>query len=535
MYILGKYLLIAAYAVTLCVTMRYYLRLLQQNSWDAKAYLGVLFRENLRWLPLLFMLIPSAALFLGYRTLGMGLMLLYLLGIQLLFGRGRKESLQGMEPQGNGLPGKDLPGVPKGDDKKLHGLFALWCGLWGVLVLGCFGIPKTQIRVMHLICGVAFLAQPFVAPLLAKLGAPAEHRIGTHYIRGTGDILRRHRGLQIILIGGSSDQQEMGRILQALLSGRYRSMMTEGVLRTALEAARTVRGIQDPGLEILICPIEAADSKELSEMVKTLHPEIAVQTSVDFVSLSEETDPAGEHGIRMINGDDEALLQCVKKEKVLTFGLQKECDIRGAVTLVGSAGTRFTVSGTGKKEVEYQTTLLGIRQLRLLVGSIGIARILGMSEEEIRYRMASVLPLPHHMQLVPVANAMLLDDSANADPDLAEDALRTLEQFEGEKILITSGFTCLGEIQKTANYRVGELAAEVCDRVILVGTEVPYGLRSGILDAGYPPERLLEVKDKEEARALVGSWPLVKDRILLVEQMSAEALRPRDEVHPSDK
>ena len=498
MYSVGKYMLMAMYALTLCITMRYYLGLLQEAGWSRKTYLQILLRENLRWLPLLFMLIPAAALFMGYRTLGMAMMFLYLLGISLLFGRKKGEE-------------------PKGNRKKLFGLFLLWGALWGILFLGCFGIPKSQIRVMHLVCGIAFLLQPFAAPFLAAIGTPAEHRIGIKYIRKSGDLLKRRKGLQIISVSGNGDEEEMGRILYLLLSGHYRTVAAEGTIRPALEAARIIRGMKDPGLQVLICPMETDSREELEAIVQTLHPEIAIQTSVDFGSLSEETDPSGAHGIRMVNGDDEALLQCVEKDKVLTYGLGENCDIRGRIVSVGSIGTKFCVSDSGREGEEYTTALVGEKRIRLLIGAISAARALGMSEKEVRYRMAAVTPLPHLMQLVSIPNAMLLDDSGNTDPNQAEEALRTLEGFSGERILVTSGFTRLGAIQETANRRVGELAAEICSRVILVGEDVPYGIRAGILDAGYQPEHLYETADKEEAAALIRSWPLSGERVILSE------------------
>ncbi len=498
MYSAGKYMLMAMYAFTLCITMRYYLGLLQETGWSRRDYLQLLFRENLRWLPLLFMIIPAASLFMGYRTLGMALMFLYLLGICLLFGRKKV--------------------IRKEDGKKALGLFLFWGALWGVLFLTGFGFAKSQIRVMHLVCGIAFLLQPFEAPLLAALGTPAEHRLGKKYIRKSGDLLERRKGLQIISVSGSSDQVEMGRILCSLLSGHFRTAAAEGTIRTALEAARVIREMKDPGLEVLICPMETDSREELEAIVRTLHPEIAVQTSVDFGSLSEETDPSGEHGIRMVNGDDEALLQCVKREEVLTYGLGENCDIRGRILSVGSIGTKFSVSDSEREGEEYTTALVGERRIRLLIGAISAARALGMSEREIRYRMSVIVPVPHRMQLVPVPNAMLLDDSGNTDPNQAEEALRTLEQFEGERILVTSGFTRLGAIQEKANRRLGELAAEICSRIILVGDDVPYGIRAGILDAGYQPERLYEAADKEEAAALIRSWPSDGERVILSER-----------------
>ena len=496
-----KYMLIAMYAVTLGTTMRYYLNLLQEHNWDQREYFHTLFRENLRWLPLIFMVVPAAALTMGYRTLGKGMMFLYLLAITLWFGFGKKRNAE------------------REDAKKRQGLFLLWGILWVLLVLVCLALPKSKIHIMNLICSVAFFMQPFGAPLLAAISRPAEHSIGRKYIRKSGDLLKRRKGLQIIVISGTSDQEEMARLLEVLLAGKFRCKVTTGMIHTALEAARAIRSLDDPRLEILICPMEADSKEELEAIAETLHPEIVIRTSMDYGTLLEETDPFGEYGIRLINGDDEVLLAGTGRKNTRTYGLCANCDIRGSILSVGSEGTRFSVSDSGQRETEFLTILLGERRIRLLTGDVFAARALGMSDREIRYRIASILPMLHHMQLVAIPNAMLIDDSANTDPDRAEEALRTLEHFEGEKVLLTSGFTCLGAIQEACNHRIGELAAEICSRIILMGEEVPYGIRTGILDAGFRPEMLYEAKDQKEAAAWIGSWPQEEQRVLLAERL----------------
>ena len=311
----------------------------------------------------------------------------------------------------------------------------------------------------------------------------------------------------------------MARLLEVLLAGKFRCKVTTGMIHTALEAARAIRSLDDPRLEILICPMEADSKEELEAIAETLHPEIVIRTSMDYGTLLEETDPFGEYGIRLINGDDEVLLAGTGRKNTRTYGLCANCDIRGSILSVGSEGTRFSVSDSGQRETEFLTILLGERRIRLLTGDVFAARALGMSDREIRYRIASVLPMLHHMQLVAIPNAMLIDDSANTDPDRAEEALRTLEHFEGEKVLLTSGFTCLGAIQEACNHRIGELAAEICSRIILMGEEVPYGIRTGILDVGFRPEMLYEAKDQKEAAALIGSWPQEEQRVLLAERL----------------
>ena len=50
------------------VTMQYFLQLLQQTGWQARDYYHILTRENLRWLPMIFILVPAAAIAMGYGT-----------------------------------------------------------------------------------------------------------------------------------------------------------------------------------------------------------------------------------------------------------------------------------------------------------------------------------------------------------------------------------------------------------------------------------------------------------------------------------
>ena len=56
----------------------------------------------------------------------------------------------------------------------------------------------------------------------------------------------------------------------------------------------------------------------------------------------------------------------------------------------------------------------------------------------------------------------------------------------------------LGPVEAEENYRFGERAASVCDRVVLVGPKQTAPIRQGLLDRGFPAERIVTVRQAEE-------------------------------------
>ena len=158
-------------------------------------------------------------------------------------------------------------------------------------------------------------------------------------------------------------------------------------------------------------------------------------------------------------------------------------------------------------EIEMRTRLLGRHNVSNILAATSVALACGMELEEIRDAVAKVEPVPHRLQLSAGAGGVtIIDDSFNANPVGAKAALEVLDDFGrapngGKKVLVTPGMVELGEQEYEENRRFGERAAQVCDRVILVGRNRTAPILEGLKTANYPKDRvsiaanLAEVKD----------------------------------------
>ena len=84
----------------------------------------------------------------------------------------------------------------------------------------------------------------------------------------------------------------------------------------------------------------------------------------------------------------------------------------------------------------------------------------------------------------------------------------------GRKFLITPGMVELGEKEAEENKKFGRAAAEACDYIALVGVKQTEPIKAGILEAGFPPERLFIAEDLKAANAYVYGKAVAGDIIL---------------------
>ena len=75
----------------------------------------------------------------------------------------------------------------------------------------------------------------------------------------------------------------------------------------------------------------------------------------------------------------------------------------------------------------------------------------------------------------------------------------------------------LGARQEACNCEFGREAAAVCDFVALVGEEQTRPIRQGLLEAGYPEEKIFTAGSFNEALAKVNSIDSEKRKVVLLE------------------
>lgn len=117
--------------------------------------------------------------------------------------------------------------------------------------------------------------------------------------------------------------------------------------------------------------------------------------------------------------------------------------------------------------------LLGEHHLTTMLAAFQVARLLGMSVEEIEQALQTLMPLPGRLNPLPgILNARLLDDTHNASPASVIAGLQTLNRFtptNGKRIAVLGDMTNLGEYEEEAHRKVGMQAASLVDYLVTRG------------------------------------------------------------------
>ena len=89
---------------------------------------------------------------------------------------------------------------------------------------------------------------------------------------------------------------------------------------------------------------------------------------------------------------------------------------------------------------------------------------------------------------------------------------------QGLRILVTPGMVELGEKEFELNFEFGRQAAACCDYAALVNPRQAEPIRQGMLEAGFPPEKLMVADTLQQALAFAQTCgQLGQPRFVLLE------------------
>jgi UDP-N-acetylmuramoyl-tripeptide--D-alanyl-D-alanine ligase len=190
---------------------------------------------------------------------------------------------------------------------------------------------------------------------------------------------------------------------------------------------------------------------------------------------------------------------------------------------VSSAGSTFTATfpaHTGKpsgRAKGFSTKLLGRHNVTNIMAALSVADCLGIDADAAAISVRRLEAVPHRLQLISRDDIIIIDDAYNSNESGAQTALEVLGGFDGFKILVTPGMVELGEEQDRLNRKFGEMAASVCDFVILVGDSVTKSILAGLRGASYPDEKIFAAPGVAQAFEKVAALRAGRQKVVLIE------------------
>ncbi len=411
----------------------------------------------------------------------------------------------------------------------------LWMEANGGMLLTAQGILPVPdhplLRNVELVLLLLFVLQPFLILLANAVNHPVEKKIDQYYINDAARILREMPELKIIGVTGSYGKTSVKYYLSTLLSAQYNVLHTPGNYNTTLGVVRTIRENMKPFHDIFICEMGAREVGDIKEICDLVHPDYGIITSIgpqhlqsfhtieNIVSTKFElADSVPPSGRIFLNYDNEYIRNAKTGKNVVSYGIAAaDTDFRAYDIEVSPKGSFFKMKDETGKTYEFHTKLVGSHNVQNIAGAIAVAHTLGIPMEKLLYPVKQLESVPHRLQLVRQGDRILLDDAYNSNKNGFKAALDTLEMFRELRILLTPGMVELGEKQYDENKEVGDYAAGKCDYAVLVGKEQTKPIQDGLLEAGFPANRMILVDDLQEAFRMVNAIPGEKQKIILIE------------------
>ncbi len=376
------------------------------------------------------------------------------------------------------------------------------------------------------IAGTAFIGlfMPTIVLLAARAMAPLERAVARRFLAQAAGRMRAYGG-RVLGITGSYGKTSTKYVVADLLAARYRVLKTPAGVNSTMGITRVIREELKEEHEVFVVEMSAYGPGEIREVCDMVQPSLGILTAVGVQHLERFGTPERIAEAKyellaalppgapaVINADDPVCLRLAERarvegKRVLLYGMgdgSAKLAVRGMDFAVSARGSRFrVVTADGQTEV-FETKLLGRWNLSNVLAGIAAALEWGVGLPAMKPAVAELVPAPRRLEIHEEGGVIRILDVANANPRGAEMALEVLAQFTGgSRILITPGMVELGPIEADENRRFGEKAASVCDYVVLVGREQTQPIRQGLLERGFPAERVLAARQAQEVADLL--------------------------------
>jgi UDP-N-acetylmuramoyl-tripeptide--D-alanyl-D-alanine ligase len=314
-----------------------------------------------------------------------------------------------------------------------------------------------------------------------------------HALQDLAAWYRRQLPATVIGIAGSNGKTTTKELLAQVCASQRKTFATPGNLNNHIGAPLTLLRVERD-VECLVLELGTSGAGELTTLSRIARPHVGVITSIAEEHTETLRDLAGvieaeteliaalpPNGVAVMNGDDEALLEAVRRQarcRLVTFGERATNQYRISQVHVSRSGTSFSAyTPAGTREVH--VSLLGSHFALAAIASIAVAIECGLDLDTACETLRGAHGAARRMAVVPLPERQLtlLDDCYNANPASMRQALLIVQQVRapGERVVLVLGDMLeLGALSQPRHQEIGEIVAALTpapDLVVLVGPD----------------------------------------------------------------
>jgi UDP-N-acetylmuramoyl-tripeptide--D-alanyl-D-alanine ligase len=341
--------------------------------------------------------------------------------------------------------------------------------------------------------------------------------------------MRHLFGGKVIAVAGSNGKTGTKNLIHSVLRKTLRGSISPKSFNNDIGVPLAIFPA-DPTDDYLVLELGTNHQGEIRTLANIAMPDIAVITncsaehleglgSLDGVrnenaSIAESLKPKG---TLIVNGDDPALLRALANfdGRRIRFGCAASNEIRASKIRCEWSGTHFTVDPGG---VPTFVPLLGGHTAVNALAAITVARIMGLSDEQIVDSLATATGPEMRLQLVDAEGVRIINDAYNANPASMKAAIQTLAALPatGRRIAVLGDMRELGEASAASHGEIGRFFAEKypADLLFCIGAD-SRAIAAEAVKLGYAVAKIEHFADAAAAAGAIAARVSLGDVVLL--------------------
>lgn len=399
--------------------------------------------------------------------------------------------------------------------KRIKRLFSVYIFTIAVLLylISFFGENHLVILISFILLSV----NSYLVETLNRLISPLEELNNERYVKNAQEKLQASNLIKIG-ITGSFGKTSVKNILFELLSKKYKVLKTEQNYNTPLGIALCVNRSNLNDYEIFIAEMGARYIGDIQKLTEIVKPTIAITTGIaeqhlaTFKSIdniisekSKLSESIPENGFCVFNLDNSYSVDIFNKNKSNKTGISIKDNDAAKIFIknikINNKLTNFDIvfNNTNEEIMNCETKLLGEHNVVNIALAVGVARYLGIENQDMISAIRELKPVPHRLEIIENnRDITILDDTYNANIEGVKSAFQVLKQFSGRKVVLTQGIAEGGDKSKEINTEVGKYLSQVADLVMLTGVNAKY-IEQGLMDNEYDKSKILIYGSLQEA------------------------------------